>query len=467
MTDGSRSVVSLISRGPFARLWWTSLVSSTGDWVAIFATIALGDEIAGGQGILVAVVARILPGLVFGAAVGVITDRFDRRMLIVIADLGRALVLPAMLFATTLPSLVIISLVLEFFSLLSQSPRAAIVPRLVSRANIVAANSLILAAAYATIPLGAAFNWFLASLPTVTLGDIVPATTAPFALAFLVDSATFLVSGFVMASLPALRPESVEAARNGDGDGDGGSVEGSEEGRSTQQDLVDGGRYVWRHKSVRRVIFSLTAALFGGGVVIALGPSFVKDVLEAGNTGFFAVVTALGLGVGAGVITVSLYGQRWSRRDVVFGVATFTTGLGLSAAALTSTVFGASAWIFVMGVGAGSAYVMGLTHLHEQVEDDMRGRVFAMLFTLMRVALFASMLIAIPLEGALSQFDLWPLFEPASRPVLFLGGAVIMATGLTTLWSLRHMLRRPKIGKETQDVLDAATKAVWPSRREK
>ncbi len=461
MTDGPRSVVSLISRGPFARLWWTSLISSTGDWVAIFATIALGDEIAGGQGILVAVIARILPGLVFGAAVGVITDRFDRRLLIVIADLGRALVVPAMLFATTLPSLVIISLVLEFFSLLSQSPRAAIVPRLVSRANIVAANSLILAAAYATIPLGAAFNWFLASLPTVTLGDIVPATTAPFALAFLVDSATFLVSGFTMATLPALRPESVEAARNGDGTSD------SEEGRSSRQDLVDGGRYVWRHKSVRRVIASLTAALFGGGVVIALGPSFVKDVLEAGNTGFFAVVTALGIGVGVGVVMVSLYGQRWSRRDVVFGFATFTTGLGLSAAALTSTVFGASAWIFVMGVGAGSAYVMGLTHLHEEVEDDMRGRVFAMLFTLMRVALFASMLIAIPLEGALSQFDFWPLFEPASRPVIFLGGAVIMATGLTTLWSLRHMLRRPMIGKETKEVLDAAAKAILPGRREK
>ena len=461
MTDGPRSALSLITRGPFARLWWTSLVSSTGDWIAIFATIALGDEIAGGQGILVAVVARIVPGLVFGAAVGVITDRFDRRLLIVIADLGRALVVPALLFATTLPSLVIISLILEFFSLLGQSPRAAIVPRLVSRANIVTANSLILAAAYATIPLGAAFNWFLASLPTVTLGDIVPATTAPFALAFLVDSATFLVSGFVMATLPALRPESVEAARNGDGEAS------AEEGQSTWQDLVDGGRYVWHHKSVRRVIASLTAALFGGGVVIALGPSFVKDVLDAGNTGFFAVVTALGIGVGVGIVIVSLYGDRWSRRDVVFGVATFATGLGLSAAALTSTVFGASAWIFVMGVGAGSAYVMGLSHLHEQVEDDMRGRVFAMLFALMRIALFVSMLIAIPLEGALSQFDLWPLFQPASRPVLFIGGAVIMATGLTTLWSLRHLLRRPKIGKETQDVLDAASKAIWPSRREK
>ena len=51
--------------------------------------------------------------------------------------------------------------------------------------------------------------------------------------------------------------------------------------------------------------------------------------------------------------------------------------------------------------------------------------------------------------------------------MLFLGGAVIMATGLTTLWSLRHLLRRPKIGKETQDVLDAASKAIWPGRREK
>ena len=65
-----------------------------------------------------------------------------------------------------------------------------------------------------------------------------------------------------------------------------------------------------------------------------------------------------------------------------------------------------------MGLGAGAAYVMGLTHLHEHVEDEMRGRVFATLFGMMRIGLFVSMALAVPLAGALKRFG----DRPPQRP---------------------------------------------------
>ena len=137
----------MIRRGPFARFWWAAAIGSTGDWITIFATIGVADEIGGGGGILVALLSRVLPGLVFGPLVGAFSDGFDRRRLIVIADVGRAVIVPFLIFASNLPMLVFITVVLEILSLLGQAPRAAAVPSMVRNENIVTANSLMLGAA--------------------------------------------------------------------------------------------------------------------------------------------------------------------------------------------------------------------------------------------------------------------------------------------------------------------------------
>jgi len=450
-----RSGSSMIRRGPFARFWWAAAIGSTGDWITIFATIGVADEIGGGGGILIALTSRVVPGLVFGPVVGAITDRFDRRRLIVIADLGRAAVVPALAFASNLPFLVAITVVLEILSLLGQAPRAAVVPRMVREENIVTANSLMLGAAYGTIPVGAAFNFFLALLPAVTLAGLIPTITQPFALAFGVDALTFLISGVLVATLPRLQPKGV-AADDKLADLDA---------RTTMMSIVEGVRYLWRERSVRRVIFGMTVALFGGGTVIVIGKPFVEDVLQADETGFFAILTMLGLGAAIGIATVSAYSSRLLRRDIVFAASVMATGLGLALAALANTVGGAAAWIFLMGVGAGAAYVMGLTHLHEEVADEMRGRVFATLFGLMRIGLFVSMAIAVPLAGAIGVVNIERLNDP-NRVVLLLGGLIMLLSGAGLMWSLRSVFGRPKMGAATHDIIAAADRARRRSRSE-
>jgi dTMP kinase len=446
-----RSARSLVTSGPFARFWWAAAIGSTGDWVTVFAIIVLAARIGGSGGVLVAILSRVLPGLLLGPVFGVLTDRFDRRALIMLADLGRAAVVPLLAFVTDLPTLVAITFALEVLSLLGQAPRAAVVPRLVNSDNIVGANSLLLGATYGTIPAGAVFNWVLFALPSVTLGGLVPIGNRDLALAFFVDALTFVVSGLLVATLPIIKTKAaVAAARDGE----------RTTWRQTFVDLGDGLRFFWNERSVRRVIVAMTAALFGGGTVIVLGQSFVVNVLRAGDSGFFAIVTTLGLGAGLGMVGVALLSERLVRRDLVFGVATVATGIGLSAAAATSTVFGASAWMLVMGLGAGSAYVMGFSHLHEQVEDDLRGRIFATLFSLMRIGLFVSMAVAVPLEGALGKASTpsW-LFSDPARTVLFVGGGTIAVSGIGVLWSLRTMWTRPKMGEETRRLIEEANRA--------
>ncbi len=202
----------------------------------------------------------------------------------------------------------------------------------------------------------------------------------------------------------------------------------------------------------------MTAALVGGGTMIVLGKSFVEDVLSADTSGFFAVITTMGLGAGLGIGLVSLYESRLVRRDVVFGFSLLGTGLGLTLAALTSTVSGAALWMLMMGFGAGAAYVMGLTHLHEEVADELRGRVFATLFGLMRIGLFVSMAAVAPLQLLLAGTGIAGVRNP-TRLVLAAGGLVIILSGLVTLWSLRRLFTRPKLGAEAREILARATEA--------
>jgi dTMP kinase len=439
-----RSAMSMIRSGRFVRFWWASVVSSSGDWITMFATISLGNRIAGETGVLLALLSRILPGLVFGAVVGVLTDRFDRRTLVVISDLGRFLLVPALLFVTDLGMLVAVNFALEMLSLLGQAPRTAMIPRLVPAEHLVTANSLILGSTFGTIPLGAGLSWFFVSLPANDLGGLVPASNASLTWAFGFDALTFLASAALIWSLGAVR--SVAAAHRKQG-----------EKPNAFREFKEGVATFWGRKSIRRVIIGMTTALMGGGLMIVVGSPFVDQVLDADDAGFFAIITTAGLGAALAVAWMTLYETRLLRRDLVFALALIACGVGLAATSLTSTVFGAAAWMGVFGFGAGAAYVMGFTHIQESVDDDLRGRVLAALFTLMRVGLFVSMAAAPSLDLILARNGLG-IFDESKRAVLLVGGVLIISSGAATLWSLRDSFGRPRFGTEARDILAEAVR---------
>lgn len=441
-----RTTRSLITTGPFARFFWAAVVGSTGDWVTVFAMLILANRIGSQEGILVALMARILPGLLLGGVVGVISDRMDRRKLVVLADVGRGVVVPFLALVDNLPVLVALTLVLELLSLLGQPPRTAMVPRLVRPENLVSANSLMLAAAYGTVLMGPLLLLILEGFPGVSLGGFIPAGNEALAVAFGVDALTFFASGLLIASLPRITAPLTESQEN------------NVDLKSTWRDFVDGAKFFATDPSVRRVIVGMTTALFGGGTIIVLGPEFAQNVLNANDAGFYAIITMLGVGAVAGLVLVSAAEGRFVHRDLAFGVATTTTGIGLAAASMVTTVPGAGAWMAVMGFGAGAAYLMGLTHLHEYVDDEMRGRVFATLFGLMRIGLFVAMAVAVPLVDLFRNVDIGRLDDP-TRVVLFLGGLTIMLAGLGVLWAMRSMLRSPTLGREAQAIINAANRA--------
>jgi dTMP kinase len=412
--------------GPFSRLWKAGFVSSTGDWVAMLATLSLADALAGGGGMVLALTSRIVPGLFFAAIGGIIADRLNRKYVMVIAELGRACLVFSLAFAESIQYLVLVNLALEALTLVFQPAKEATVPTLVSRAELVQANSLSLSAAYGTFPLGAAIFTGLASLGgSFTLGGLLPGTQE--GLAFVVDAASYLISAALILSIPMVaRRKREPGARRWNP-------------MAVVRDLKVGVVFVASHRRVRPVVLAMTSALAGGGIIVVLGKPFATTVLEAGAAGFPALLTAFGLGAGTGIILVTIFGPRFRYKDVLFGIALVLTGVALGAAAFVKTIIGAIGWVAVMGIGAGAAYVLGFAHLHEQASDEVRGRTFAALFSLLRIGLLTSMMLALPLAGFLDGL-LPGLLASGTRDVLLVGGATMLTSGLLTLWSVRRSL---------------------------
>ena len=88
----------LLKRRYFRRMWAVTTVSSLGDWLGVFALVqyvALLQKQNGQTGKAAFAVGgvllfRVVPGLFFGPFAGVLADRFDRRRLMVTADIMRA-----------------------------------------------------------------------------------------------------------------------------------------------------------------------------------------------------------------------------------------------------------------------------------------------------------------------------------------------------------------------------------------
>jgi dTMP kinase len=98
----------------------------------LIAITALADRLGGdyaGASIGLVLAARIVPGFFLAPLAGVLVDRWDRKRLMVVCDLGRAAVLASLPFVDTIAGLVVASLLLEVFTLLWAPRKACPAPR--------------------------------------------------------------------------------------------------------------------------------------------------------------------------------------------------------------------------------------------------------------------------------------------------------------------------------------------------
>jgi predicted MFS family arabinose efflux permease len=437
----------------YFRLWLAQVISSTGDWIGLIAILAIAARVSDNSGAAVSLVmvARVVPGFFLGTVGGVLIDRLDRRKVMVVCDLGRASLLLLLPFVESLLGLVLVSLGLEILTLLWGPAKDASVPHLVKGDQLASANSLSLVASYATFPLASIVFALLAALAS-WLGSFDPLRGLDVdqeALALVLDACTFLVSAAIVWRLPIPHAPTSSKTR----------VDWTQ----TVRDIREGLSFIAHEPLVRGVIVGLGLGLIGGGTMIPLGPVFAKQGLGGDAATFGVLMTALGFGAAAGVVLLLVF-QRRLNREHAFEYAVMGTGAFLVLGA-SATELGPSALaIGLVGACAGTSYITGFTVLQETVRDELRGRTFATLYTVIRMCLLIALVIS-PLWA-----DFWDWFVeqfmdgrtvsvagatysfPGVRIALWSGGIICFCAGI---WARRTM-RMAHREEDAATIADAA-----------
>jgi dTMP kinase len=426
-------------------LFAAQVVSSIGDWTGIVAIISIATAVSGAGAVGFVLVARMLPGFILAPLGGALVDRWNRKVVMVSTDIGRAGLLIALPFWDSVLGLVVISFSLEVLTLLWGPAKDATVPNIVKDPEqLPSANSLGLIAAFGTMPLGSVMFAILAAVSAwlsnfSALHALHPAQAS---LAIWVDALTFLASAILISGL---------VLENGHR-----APEVDVRALTAQiwRDVVEGLKFIRANPTVRGVMVGLAGGLLGGGCIVPLGALFAKDVLGADPSAFGFLMTAFGFGAAIGVITL-LFIQRHLPRPAVFTAAVVATGVAIIVLAWLETLALTILVVGAVGSGAGCAYVTGFTLLQESVADEMRGRMFGALYTVVRLSLLLSLTISPFVAagfGALSKrlFDgelpigSAHLAVPGVRLALLLGGAITVAAGLA---AKRRMRKTPPLSE--------------------
>lgn len=434
----------------FFRLWLAQVVSATGDWLGLLAISILAIRVGSGSegaALSLVLVARIAPGFFFGPIAGVLVDRWDRKKVMVRCDLGRAAVMIALPFVDTILGLVIASLILEALTMLWSPAKEASVPNLVPERYLTTANSLSMIAAYGTFPIGAGLMALFGRLSTALF-------SAEWAdgfrlheegLAFYANALTFLIAAGLIFSLDL--PHRLKRSKTEE-------IALKERLAEPINDLREGWNFIFVNPVARTVNMGLATALIGGGMLVPLGAIYATEVLNAGDGGFGFLITALGLGMAVGVGLVS-WVQRHLSKTKIFTWSLVAAGTFLIVSASTSQIHFSGTMTFCIGICAGSVYVLGFTLLHENVADELRGRIFSTFYLLTRMCVLLALVVGPLLEETFDRLSkrFWErdinifgyeLFVPGVRLTLWLAALIMLIAGLIAIISLRS-------GQRTED----------------
>ena len=339
----------------FRRLALASLVSQTGDWFDAVALFSLLLQLTGkAESVSFVLVARSLPMVLTGPWAGVLADRLDRRFLMVVSDLGRALLVLGLLLVRTPQDAPIAYLVIALHSVLSivfEPAQQAVFPNLVRREDLVVASALENTLWSVCLALGSA----LGGLSMAALGR--DAT-------FVFDSLTFVISALLIHGLPDRIRRPVPS-------------EGSPEGNHGEQgSFVEGARYVLSQPRVLALI--LVKAGFGltlGGVLVLLA-YFGEFVFGGAGSQVAALWTARGVGSFAGPLVAYWLGGD-SELALRKGIAGSLAMIGASYLVFSQAPNLAVAVVALMVANAGGSvlWTFGSSLINQLVPDAFRGRV--------------------------------------------------------------------------------------------
>ena len=384
---------SVMSIPAFRKLWNAMAFSSFGDWLGLLATTALAQQLAGGDyatanfAIAGVFIARLLPSVILGPLAGVMADKFDRKKVMVIGDILRALLFISIPIVGNYFWLYMATVLIECVTLFWSPAKEATVPNLVPKNRLENANQVSLFAAYGTAPLAAALFSVLSIFITGISAALNLGENSAVDLALYINALSFFFSAFTIYNLEIPKEH----------------LKKSDVSTSIVRSLLDGGKFVSSSKIVRGLIVGLLGAFVAAGAVIGLARTFVGD-LAGGDAAYGVLFGSVFAGLATGIALGPKIFSQFSRRRL-FGAALTSAGFLLIVLSLLQNLVLAIFVVVILGAFSGVSWVTGFTMLGMEVTDELRGRVFAFIQSLVRISLVGVLAVAPLAAAAIGEHD--------------------------------------------------------------
>jgi MFS transporter, DHA3 family, macrolide efflux protein len=377
------SMAAVLRIPTMRRLWYAQLVSTFGDFLALFAVIgvltfrlhATPQQVTGVQ------IAYTLPIALLGIIAGVFVDRWPLKATLVSSDLIRCALCLLLLVAHDLFSFYLILASISIVSSFFGPAQGVTIRSAVPLHGLRSANALMQQVMFGMRIIGPAIAAFL-------VASFGPNTC------YLADSASFLASGCLIATLSISRP-AASVVLNAETDSSAAPKRGL---ASILSDMRAGIGFIVHHAGVLFVILALASGMFVIGCFGPLIAVYVRDSLHASTRVFGVASAMIGIGMFIGVNALNTIGKKLANTTLVYaglgGIA-----LGLCMLTLLTHIWSTMLGDLTIGFAVAGIVVPSNTMIQQETPHELMGRVGSTVMSL----IFTAQICGLILSGLLAN----------------------------------------------------------------
>lgn len=387
----------------YRRLWLSQIISNFGDWFGILAVYALIQKYSGSELLLgLIIVVKMLSLAAFSPIAGYIADRFNRRLLMILCDGVRSVIVLGFILVVSVQTLWLAYLLVAMqmvFSAIFEPAKTSSIPNVTTSEELVIANIL------------SAASWSVIFTSGMALGGLATASLGTD-LVFVINAISYVLSAWFIyrAVIPQQIMSDKEKART----------------RNPATGIVEGFRFLRDHPHVLRPTIAKGMFTMCLGALVYMLIIIAEEVLMMGSIGLGILYAARGVGTGIGPVI----GRRVFKKESswIRGMAFFMMAGGFmySVAGLVDSVVWMSLFVMLAHMASGSNWVMSTVLLQRRAPDIFRGRVFStewLLFTLAQS-------VSVTTAALLLEYDILSI-----REAMILFSLLLIGAGL--FWLVR------------------------------
>lgn len=353
-----RKYLQLIRNNPgFARLWFSQVISLTGDWFNTIVLSTLVAQYSNGSGVAVSLflLARFLPSFIFTPFAGVLVDRYNRKQVLIWSNLLRALIVPLFLLANSpdrLWLIYVVTIIQFILSTVFEPGQSAIIPALTQEKDLVEANTLV------------SITWSVMLAIGAVLGGAFAAVFGA-QIALLTDAVTFAIAAALIATIH-YKPKGKPKLESQDAE---------------DTSFMEGIRYASRHPQMAAALSIKTTSFIGNfDTIMTVLATQIFIIGATGELSLGIMFSMFGIGAVIGPMLTNIINDgsvHQMRRLVLLGFIIITISWGILAWGVNIAFLLVCAAIFIRALGGSVNWTYSTIIIQKTAPDAYLGRMFS------------------------------------------------------------------------------------------